>query len=441
MRNLPRARSSMVTMPARPLAAFAATAAAALALAPGAAAGGVRPGPVVPVPLSTDFGVVGGWQLSMAVSDRGRVGFTADGHVGVIAAGSNVAAVRPVPSLFRAPDGGVALARDGTVVAGGSFFTGEVTADDPGDPHAYWCCDRPEVVRWRGPGHPLATFPVGPDRHEDLPVGAFALDREGTAYLVADHAIEGAEDAFDLAFAVRHDGHVVTRRLSVVEQDGAYGLDAAPDRVGASLLQVDGPRPRLLAGTASGWRARAIPRRLARRGFDLSLAPDGRLWSVTRRGGMFWLTLAHGDRVREIALGRVAGHRRTHVLHPQPHAFAAAMGADGTVAAIWTRGDAVLLRAVAPDGHRGPERRLGRIRVGDDSAAAYLDVDARGRAHAMFTIADGRVVAIGPRGRRVFGHVGGPPLRPAGIALSPGGAEALALATPTRRLVTVTPAP
>ena len=57
----------------------------------------------------------------------------------------------------------------------------------------------------------------------------------------------------------------------------------------------------------------------------------------------------------------------------------------------------------------------------------------------LFTAPGGRVVAIGPHGRRVFG-TGAVALRPAGIALSPGGAEALAVATPTRRLIAVRPA-
>jgi hypothetical protein len=206
---------------------------------------------------------------------------------------------------------------------------------------------------------------------------------------------------------------------------------------GATLLQIDGPRPVLLDGTADGWRARAVPARLRAPGIALTLGPGGRLWSVARRGGVLWLTSAG----REIAVGRIAGHHRRHDELYRPDLYDAAMGPDGTVAVIWTRGDAVLLRTIAPDGRRGPERRLGRIRVGDDTAEALVTVDARGHAHAMFTISGGRLVVLGPQGRRVLGHVGGPKLRPAGIALSPGGAEALALATPKRRLVTVTPAP
>jgi hypothetical protein len=66
-------------------------------------------------------------------------------------------------------------------------------------------------------------------------------------------------------------------------------------------------------------------------------------------------------------------------------------------------------------------------------------VDGQGHAHVLFSAPGGRLVAVGPHGRRVFG-TGAGALRPAGIAVSPGGTEALAFATPTRRLIAVRPA-
>jgi hypothetical protein len=420
-----------MTLRARAIALFLAALTAALGSARAEAAA-----PLVSVPAEVPQ-VDELWHLPLAVTDDGRAGFAGEltwrhSVAGVIAPGARTAVMVPVPGLFDVA--GVAFDGAGSLVGGGLTDTGEAVAD-PEDQKSSSCCDRPSLFRWglRAGATPQVLAPA-PDRHASFALGAFALDRQGTAYLAAGVVPDYGDRTYAMLLRVPRHGPTAWRAVPAPEPEPAtYVLRPDDDGAGVTALTDDDyGHPHRLSADARGWRATVPPPR--RFAHDLPLlGPGGRLLRVVRRAGVFWLD-REGE--PETAVGRATPHGRSRFA--PIGAFNAVVGRDGTVAVAWSRGGALLLRTIAPDGRRGPERRLGAFR--GSGGEVLVRVDDQGHAHVLFSARHRRVVAVGPGGRRVLGD-GSETLVPAAIALSPRGGEALAVASRRGWLITARAAP
>lgn len=366
----------------------------------------------------------------LAVDDRGRVAFAAQTDWDQVAAGVRApgrpAVIAPLPGMAKV--GSAALAPDGELVVAGTAFTWE-RAGDADDPHSYSCCDRPTLAR-RRPGAPTPTvIPIAPDRHRNLYVHRVIVDRVGTAYVVESADPEGS-DGFTMLQRVPRAGATTARRARAREgTPGAFDLRLGPGDLGATAIVTDDDlrTHRLAIGRGDDtWHQAGPPGRIPPFDSDVALAAGNGMVSAYVKDSRLWLRRGSG---LPRALGRLRASRDNWWL---------AAGRDGTVGLLWTtHGHVVRLRTVGPGGHVHHTRTLGDgWRAGRSPVALELRVDDRGHAHALFQTARDAFTVAGPAGRATL-RAGGRRLSLRGYAISPGGAEAVAVANSPRSLLWV----
>jgi hypothetical protein len=402
-------------------------AAAALVAAGGAPA---RVYPLSAVPL--DIHHVDGEDVApLAVDDGGRVAFAAQTDWDHVAAGVRApgrpAVIAPLPGMAQV--GAATLAPGGELVVAGDAFTGE-SARYADDPHSSACCYRPTLARWR-PGAPKPTvIPIAPDRHRDIDVYGVISDRAGTAYIVESASPDYASDGFTMLQRVPRAGATTARRVPAREgTPGAFDLRLGPGDLGATAIVTDDDARthRLAIGPADDtWHQSGPPTRIPPFDSDVALAPDDGMVTAYVKDGRLWLRRGSG---LPRALARARASRDSWRL---------AVGRDGTIGLLWTtHGHVVRLRTVDPGGHVHRTRTLGDgWRAGRSLVELELRVDDSGHAHALFQTAPDAFTVAGPAGRATLRRAGRR-LSLRGYAISPGGAEAVAVANSPRTLLWV----
>ncbi|HEY4094856.1 MAG TPA: hypothetical protein VGM33_05070 [Baekduia sp.] len=402
-----------------------------LALCPAMAAAHaypLAPAPGNPVMSATDPGA------GLAVDDRGRVAVTVPlgtGTAVAVRAPGGAWTVAPLPGIDT-PGDLLFTAGGGAVVGYGTADTHEyagATYDEPrgGSP----CCQRPFVFRWR-PGAPPRRQAMVPLDSTDREVEAFAVDHDGTAYAILEQ--EDSEDVSpDITLAaVRVPARGAPARRALPTDGSIIGysvsLRASERGAGATVAWNDDTAMRRLTATPGGWRAIGHP----------APAPQNSVQTVYLDPRLRPIHVV--EHARHLTL-RVAAGRQQRLGTLGPHAgWQAAMGADGTLAILWTTQGSVLHeRVVDRAGRLGPTRDLGTI-APPPHATYDVAIDARGGVHVAWAQPGGTVVVQAPGSRRVLSRDGAP-LELYDLAVSPNGATAAVVTAGPQRLVAVTTRP